>query len=214
MRVLIVAPEQPGIYVIPEVRAIQTWHHTTLLHGPVTVEDIVNACLATKYDIIHFATHGGPDGLQLSNGELMTAYDIARVARLQNTPELFFNACDTGSLAARAVRNGPKYAYSAEIALEDDEAWKFPYAFYSIRRNGHANDPVGAFLIADVDDGVYAMHVSPSYIKELQSCVTQVALLPYGMLTIGRRELIVLLVVFLLISVILSYMLLRTSGIA
>jgi hypothetical protein len=187
MRVLIVSPDTPGIDSIPEVRLIQSWHHTSILHGTVTAEDIFRACQETAFDIIHFATHGGPQGVLLSKGVIFTAEDIAQVARLKETPELFFNACSTGRIAAYTVRHGVRTAISAEIDLEDSTAWKLPLAFYSARRNGHAKDPVGAYILADSGDGEYSLVISPEWVRELQRQAA-IAAAPHNALVMTRTE--------------------------
>lgn len=191
MRVLIVAPDQGGLNTIPEVRLIQTWHHTSTLNGTVTAEDVYQAARETRFDIIHFATHGGPDGVALSGGALLTAEDIAQVARLKETPELFFNACSTGKLAAYSVRHGVRTAICAEVDILDNQAWKLPLAFYSTRRNGHANDPVGAYIMADSGDGDYALHISPLYVQDLQRAAATAATIPHAAGVLTRREALV-----------------------
>ena len=188
MRVLIVAPDQGGLNTIPEVRLIQTWHHTSTLNGTVTAEDVYQAARETRFDIIHFATHGGPDGVALSGGSLLTAEDIAQVARLKETPELFFNACSTGKLAAYAVRHGVRTAICAEVDILDNQAWKLPLAFYSTRRNGHAGDPIGAYIMADSGDGDYALHISPLYVQDLQRAAATAATIPHAAGVLTRRE--------------------------
>ena len=191
MRVLIVAPDQGGLNTIPEVRLIQTWHHTSTLNGTVTAEDVYQAARETRFDIIHFATHGGPDGVALSGGSLLTAEDIAQVARLKETPELFFNACSTGKLAAYAVRHGVRTAICAEVDILDNQAWKLPLAFYSTRRNGHAGDPIGAYIMADSGDGDYALHISPLYVQDLQRAAATAATIPHAAGVLTRREALV-----------------------
>lgn len=188
MRVLIVAPDQGGLNTIPEVRLIQTWHHTSTLNGTVTAEDVYQAARETRFDIIHFATHGGSDGVALSGGSLLTAEDIAQVARLKETPELFFNACSTGKLAAYAVRHGVRTAICAEVDILDNQAWKLPLAFYSTRRNGHAGDPIGAYIMADSGDGDYSLHASPDWIRDLERRAATASVIPHSAGVLTRRE--------------------------
>ena len=154
----------------------------------MTAEDVYQAARETRFDIIHFATHGGPDGVALSGGSLLTAEDIAQVARLKETPELFFNACSTGKLAAYAVRHGVRTAICAEVDILDNQAWKLPLAFYSTRRNGHAGDPIGAYIMADSGDGDYALHVSPDWLRELQRNAALAASIPHTALPLSRHE--------------------------
>lgn len=174
------------------MRLIQTWHHTSTLNGIVTAEDVFYTCQNTAFDIIHFATHGGPHGIELSGGEVFTAEDIAQVARLKETPELFFNACQTGRLASYAVRHGVRTAICAEIDISEAEAWKLPLAFYSARRNGHANDPVGAYMLADSGDGDYSLIPSPAWIRDLQRSAQPVTtVIPYFANGLTRKEAII-----------------------
>lgn len=213
MRVLIVAPDQPGLNTIREVRLIQTWHHTSTLNGLVTAEDVFRACQETPFDIIHFATHGGPEGVLLSEGTILTAEDIAQVARLKETPELFFNACNTGRLASYTVRHGVRTAICAEIDIVDSGAWKLPLAFYSARRNGHAKDPVGAYILADSGDGDYSLAVSPAWIQYLQrNAVLATAGAPHGTLVLTRAEALRYLLLGLGLSTALSVLLSRLAG--
>ncbi len=189
MRVLIVCPDQQDINAIPEVRRIQSLHHTSTLNGTVTAEDIYNAAQQTAFDVLHFATHGGPEGVALSGGAIFTAEDIAQVARLRESMGVFFNACNTGKLAAYCVRHGPRWAISSEVELVDYEAWKPAAAFYSHLRNGNSKDFVGAYLLGDSGDGDFALHIDPLYVRDLQRAVALTASLPHAAVpTLTRRE--------------------------
>lgn len=189
MRVLVIAPDQGSINAIPEVRRIQSLHHTSTLNGAVTAEDIYNTCQQTAFDVLHFATHGGPEGVSLSSGVLFTAEDIAQVARLRESQGVFFNACNTGKLAAYAVRHGPRWAISSEVELVDFDAWKPAAAFYSHLRNGNAKDFVGAYLLGDSGDGDFALHIDPLYVRDLQRVASTVATMPHAAApSLSRRE--------------------------
>lgn len=189
MRVLVVAPEQANINSIPEVRRIQSLHHTSTLNGTVTAEDIYTTCQQTAFDVLHFATNGGPEGVVLSGGMLFPAEDIAQVARLKESRGVFFNACHTSKLASYCVRHGVRWAISSET-LQDGGAWKPAAAFYSHLRNGHSHDFVGAYLLGDSGDGDFALHIDPVYVQELQRMVmaSSAATIPHAMMTISRNE--------------------------
>ena len=159
MKIMIVAPDLVGVEAINEVRRVQQWHDVVTLYGTVTADDIYRAVQEKAFDVLHFATHGGPEGVLLSDGVTLPAEDIAQFLRLRETPGVFFSACQTGRLAAYCVRHGARWAISSEIDLADADAWKLAAAFYSHQRNGHAKDFVGAYLLADSGDGDYALHV-------------------------------------------------------
>ena len=167
---------------------MQAWHDCVTLYGTVTIEDVARACQEKAFDVLHFAAHGGPDGIMLSGGVLMSAEDIAQALRLRETRGLFLSACQTGRVASYAVRHGAQWAISSEVDLADDAAWKLAAAFYSHQRNGHAKDFVGAYLLADSGDGEYALHISPTWVQDLQRSAAVAAAIPHNALPLSRRE--------------------------
>ena len=188
MKILIVAPDMVGVDAINEVRRIQQWHDVATLYGTVTPDDIYRACQEKAFDVIHFATHGGPDGVALSGGMILSAEDVAQFLRLRETRGVFFSACQTGRLASYCVRHGATWAISSEIALSDSDAWKLAAAFYAHQRNGHSKDFVGAYTLADGGDGEYALHVSPDWLRELQRNAALAASIPHTALPLSRHE--------------------------
>lgn len=204
MRVLVVAPDQPGLNTRPEVRQIQRRHHMSVLDGSVTPEDVYQCCRETAFQVIHFATHSGPEGVVLSNGAVFDAEDIAQVARLQETPCVFFNSCQSGKLASYAVRHGVRYAVHTNVDLEDSEAWKAVLAFYDVLQNGHGRDFVGAYVMADSGDGDYGLSVDPNYLQELQQAAAKFFGQPQASIIISRKLAITMVLVLLIASTVLA----------
>ena len=127
----------------------------------------------TNFQVIHFATHSDSNGVLLSNGELLTAQDVAQLARITEAMCIFFNSCLSGRLAAYAVRHGVRFCVYTNVNLIDDEAWKAPAAFYDSLQNGHSNDVVGAYIVSDNGDGTYGLDVSPEWLVEIQRLAAQ-----------------------------------------
>ena len=211
MKILVVAPDLGGVDAVGEVRRLQQWHDCAVLYGSVFPDDIYRAVQEKAYDLLHFATHGGPNGVQLSGGVVLDAESIAQFLRLRETAGVFFSACNTGRLASYCVRHGARWAISSEIDLPDVTAWKLAAAFYSHQRNGHAKDFVGAYLLADSGDGDYALHVAPEYIVELQRAAAA-AVPPAAQPAISRREVLLWLGMAFLASVAVSGILVRLGG--
>lgn len=191
MRILVISPDVNGIDSIVEVRRLQMWHDISILNGTVTIEDVYRACQEKAFDVLHFASHGGPDGVMLSNGVLLTTEDIAQALRLRETKGLFLSACQTGRVGSYAVSHGAQWAISSEVDLPDETAWKLAAAFYGHQRNGHSKDFVGAYLLSDSGDGEYALHISPTWVQELQRAVALSATIPHNALPLTRKEAIV-----------------------
>lgn len=189
VKILLISPDVAGVDAVGEVRRVQQFHDVTALYGRVTPEDVYRSVQEKAYDVLHFATHGGPDGVLLSDGALLTAEDIAQFVRLRETTGVFFSACQTGRLGSYAVRHGAQWAISSEVNLPDAEAWKLAAAFYSHQRNGNSKDFVGAFVLADSGDGEYSLHINPDYVRDLQrAAAVAAAAMPHAALTLSRSE--------------------------
>lgn len=209
MHILLVAPDVAGVDAVSELRRVQQWHDVVTLYGVVTPEDVYRAIQERAFDVIHFATHGGAEGVQLSGGALLAAEDIAQFLRLRETSGVFFSACATGRLGAYCVRHGAKWAVTAEGDLSDFDAWKLAAAFYAHQRNGRSKDFVGAYLLADSGDGDYALHISPAWIQELQRIAAAAPQTATGM---SRAEMLRWMAVMLALSAILSWLIMYFGG--
>ena len=197
MRILIVAPNVAGIDAIAEVRRIQALHDVAVLHGTVTVDDVYRALSEKVYDSVYFATHGGPDGILLSNNVIMSAEDVAQAARQKEVRGLFFAACQTGRLASYCVRHGVTWAISSEVDLPDEAAWKLAATLYGHQRNGHAQDFVGAYLL---------------WVQDLQRTSIRAAAAPHNALALTKAEALRWMIFFLLASVAFSTIFARMAG--
>jgi hypothetical protein len=211
VRILLVCPDIDGVNSIPEVRRIQAWHDCSTLYGTVTIEDVYRLCQEKQFDVIHFASHGGPDGIQLSNNIILTAEDIAQAVRLKETKGVFLNACNTGKVASYVVRHGALWAISSEIELNDADAWKLASAFYSHQRNGTAKDFVGAYLLADSGDGEYSLVLNPAWIQDLQRATIMASSPHTALATLTRTEAIRFGMLLVAASVVLSYLIVRLA---
>lgn len=175
LRILLVAPEQPHIDAIPELRAITSLHQVMVLSGRVTAHDVYQEARRASYHIVHFATHALDRILALSDGESFTPEDVAQVGQMAGCELVFFNTCRSGLLASYTVRHGVTYAVFANIEVPDKEAWKMPSAFYEFladQADGPA-DYATAFYRADPGQGVYGLALSPQIMACWQSILDE-----------------------------------------
>ncbi len=212
IKILLVAPDLVGVDAINEARRIQQYHDVVTLYGTVTVDDVYRAVQEKSFDVLHFATHGGPDGVQLSGGVVLDAETIAQFLRLRESAGLFLSSCDTGKIASYAVQHGAVWAISSEVPLPDADAWKLPAAFYGALRNGHSRDIVGAFILADGGDGKYGLRWNPLYIQELQRAAALAASIPHTARPLSRQEAAILAVLLTLGAAGLTAALLFAAG--
>lgn len=165
MRVLLVVPDIANINADREINYITSFKHVTahVLSGHVDAHDLHDAVGRNGYfDVVHFGTHtsNSPPRLQLSDGEL-TPEDVNAVLRRSRCGLVFFNSCNSGVLASRAVNAGIRWAIYTNVELVDEDAWKMPLAFYEslnkqARNNMLPNYPA-AFSDAISDTGHYGI---------------------------------------------------------
>ncbi len=175
MRILIVAPEVEGSPLLestPEVRAIQTRHSVYLLQGrDVTVAKLFDTVDRSKFDAIHFAAKLSDRGIEMARDELLEPDDCAQVARTAHARIVVFSVCESSMLASYIVNHGVEFSFYSNYKLDDVSAWKFTLTFYNALENGHANDIVGAYLVADNGDGLFGWTMNPRLAAETLKAV-------------------------------------------
>ena len=175
LRVLLIAPDLPGIDSVPELRAITSIHQVVVLSGRVTARDIYQQARERPRSVLHIATHSRDDAVQLSDGELLAPEDVAQIGRLTGAELVFFNSCRSGLLANYAVRHGLDYAIYCNVDLQDGQAWKMPQAFYDFLHDQECAiaDYAAAFYRADSGQGVYGLAISPQMIHSWQTILEE-----------------------------------------
>lgn len=189
MNILLVAPEIPNVDSVPEIRVLGGQHRVLVLSGKVAVQDVYQEARRLNYDAIHFATHGSPDGVKLGvmetitpdgtiqrREEWLTEVDILQISKLSKARLVFFNACNTSKLASYLVGHGILYAISATTTIEDNDAWKFPLAFYEhiTQQPSREHDMINyalAFEKTSDGTGLYSFYVN---VQEYLSRPTEV----------------------------------------
>lgn len=136
MKILIVAPLQPGIDARPEIAAVATGHTVTILDGHVTAWRLEDALREHQYDVIHFVQHGQAGLLQLSDRKVTLEW-LVRVLGCQESLRLvFLNACDSVEIGA-AIHNAVGCAVVANVGnITDKAALRMATDMYAALDNG------------------------------------------------------------------------------
>ena len=137
-----------------------------VLNGVVTSQTVTDYA-ARGYNAVYFGGHSTPNFVELSNGDLLYAEDVARIARDAHADLVIFNSCLAAKLAAYAVAHGVSYAIAATIELEEKNAWKFPSSFFLALANGSWRDILAAFQQADSGSGDYVLSISPAVYRDV-----------------------------------------------
>jgi len=178
MRILLIAPDAPGINNIPEVRTITSQSQAYVLCGPVSTQDVYGACRGgAKFDILYFAGHGDEKSIMLSDGDTLSPEDVAQLARQAGTTLCFFSSCRSSRFASYVIRHGVRFAIYTNVDLPDRDAWKLPSAFFGILQEskglGRSLDYIEAFKQADNGDGVYGFAMALEMESLLEPLISQ-----------------------------------------
>lgn len=181
MRILVVSPDFVGADTAGELAGIMAIHQVEFLYEHVTPKRLFDLCGSRKFDVIHFLTHGGPDGVVIDSDELLDPDDIAMLCRMAGARLVFFNACSTARPATYITRHGVPFSIFATIEIPMAEAWQRPAAFYRACVDASDESILSALLIADGGDARYSHVIRPEifldYIREVKALrETQVVL--------------------------------------
>ncbi len=106
MRVLLIAPDHPDLpSVDAEVAAIARFHEVERVVGSVRDTDILRAVEKGEYDILWFATHGGPDGMLLS-GSVLSPEGVGQFVATSGAHLCVLNTCASEDVANRIIAGG------------------------------------------------------------------------------------------------------------
>lgn len=101
-RVLLIVPES-GLGVLPEVDSMfDMGYSPQVVQGLVTRDRIFQVIRSRGFDIIHYAGHAGPDGVQLSDG-FLDGPSLVQIAKAVNASLIFLNGCETIELGQMLV---------------------------------------------------------------------------------------------------------------
>lgn len=101
-RVLLIVPES-GIGVLPEVDSMfDLGYSPQVVQGVVTRDRIFQVIRSRGFDIIHYAGHAGPAGVQLSDG-ILDGPSLVQIAKAVNASLIFLNGCETIELGQMLV---------------------------------------------------------------------------------------------------------------
>lgn len=97
-RALLIAPRSDLPDVDNEVQRVANALHPEFLFGTVRLADVMDAVSRQQYDIIWFSAHGGPDGIQLSDG-LLTPTTLTQILRSYKPGLVVINTCTSLQIA-------------------------------------------------------------------------------------------------------------------
>lgn len=167
------SPDFVGADTAGELAGIMAVHQVEFLYEHVTQKRLFDVCGSRKFDVIHFLTHGGPDGVVVESNELLDPDDIAMLCRMCGARLVFFNSCSTARPATYITRHGVPFSIFATIDIPMSEAWQRPAAFYRACQDASDEAILSALLIADGGDARYSHVIRPEvfldYIREVKS---------------------------------------------
>lgn len=126
MRILLVAPAHADLpSVVVEVAAISSFHEVERVIGTVRESDIQRAIEKGDYDVLWWASHGGPEGLLLS-GSILSAEGVGQFVSASGAKLCVLNTCASEDVAFRIIAGGDAdmvFTISADVG--DADALRF-----------------------------------------------------------------------------------------
>ena len=176
MNILLIAPDQPGINNVPEVRKMSEMHRTHVFNGTVSYEDLHDAVRNNAYDVIHFATHMRAsmeelDSMALSGDDYIDLDRAVTLCKLANAQIAVFNLCLAARFAAYLIHRGIPFTIYTTVEIKEHEAWTLPVTFYErvrrIERTGGTIDFHDILESINTGNGIYHWAASVQYFVAL-----------------------------------------------
>lgn len=127
MNILVIAPTNPTLPDIDaEIAAITANHETTLVIGTVRDTDITQAIrLNAPFQVIWWITHGGSEGVELSNGVILNIDGVGQFVASSQAGLCVLNSCSSEDAARQIVIGGEASIIYTISNLPDAEATRF-----------------------------------------------------------------------------------------
>lgn len=130
MKILVIAP-QSNINNLGDWVATAQGNRLTVLNNTVTVREVLSTIANGRWQIVHFATHGCPTALRMSDGEIPD-HLLADAFRASGTVDLVvLGACASISLGAELYKAGVPRVVAWRVEVTDQAAIEWARTFYS-----------------------------------------------------------------------------------
>jgi hypothetical protein len=148
LRVLVIAPDQRLDNVEDWIAAAQGLP-LTILNRTVTVREVLDHIASGRYQIVHFATHGGTDTLLMSDGPLPAAMLEEAVRAAGHLELVVLGACKSVTIGAALYLGGVPRVLAWRDEVVDAIAGLWARSFYTaLRMNGGTESIWNASVVA------------------------------------------------------------------
>jgi hypothetical protein len=130
MQLLIIAPES-DLDTHSEILDAVGTSNTKILHGVVSVRQVLDAIEGGQFDAIHFAGHGEEMRLHFADGHLDAALLADAIRKHGRVTLCLFNACESLGTALACYMAGSTYAIGWQDMVNDRVAVTFAFAFWA-----------------------------------------------------------------------------------
>lgn len=149
---------------------------------PLSADDVLEYVIGRKFDIIHIAGHGTPDGIpmhQSAQGRLamLSADDLTRMGRSTEAQLMYINTCSSAKLGQYIVdNNSVPLVIASTYEIGDTQAWSCALSFYAALNE--TGDFLRAYQIAKPGDGILSLFSHENYVtRSIKPVVDQLELM-------------------------------------
>lgn len=173
LKILLIVPDL-GLRTDQEIEWIQRTFHTETLAGDVTPARIFEHVTGEHYDVVHIGAHGNEDGVELSNGTMLSMFELQRLARTVEAKLVYLNSCSSARLAQYMVDQGVPAVIATTYKIQDLTAWSVATAFY--RWLASDTDFYRAYEAAKPSDGTVSFYSNGNFIsRQIQPVLAELA---------------------------------------
>lgn len=132
MKILLIAPQNKDLPSIDaEIAAISSFHEVERVVGTVRDSDIRRAIEKGEYDTLWFATHGGIDGLVLSE-TVLSPEGVGQYVSTSGVRLCVLNTCASEDIAFSIIAGGDAdMVFTISADVKDEDALRFGSLFAS-----------------------------------------------------------------------------------
>lgn len=130
LQLLIVAPESE-LDTRNEILNAVGPDTAKVLHGPISVQTVLDHIKSGEYTGVHFAGHGTQMRLNFTDGSLDAALLGDAIRKNGRMIMCLFNSCDSIGAAMESHRAGSSYAIAWQDEVSDKVAITFAFAFWA-----------------------------------------------------------------------------------
>lgn len=165
-------------------------HHSVLpiSESEITFRSIFDFTTHRYADVLHFAMHSGPDGIELPDGTILSPEDIARMAKTCRAQIVVLNSCENSRPSIVIAFKNIPFVFYGTGKPDHQTAINFSTTFYAALPEKLTSPLQVLEAYADFaydGEGNFGYVISPTYLRNLLKIAPRIYLPTWQWLVIA-----------------------------